>query len=264
MYSRWAGSGSVGSRSADAGWAGSGSVGSRWADAGWADAGSADAGSAMRRIRRRTLLAMGLVTAAMGRTPEEAFIPPSGSLSFRLMRYGTPIGTHAVVFQNQPDGFDVHIGVNVLVKLGPIPFVRYTHSDSEAWRSGRLAAITAQTNRNGTELAMHAWRGKAGLQVEGSGTAPYVAPDNALPTTYWNPRMLDGPMIGTQDGMLVRPKVTATGVEHIRIADGSRIPARRYELSGDLEIVLFYDMAGLWAGMSFAVADGSIIQYERL
>ena len=200
----------------------------------------------------------------MGRAPEVPCVPPGGSLTFRVMRYGVPIGTHALVFEHQPDGFDVHIGVNALVKFGPIPFVRYTHSNREAWRNGRLSDIAAHTDRNGTELQMHAWRADAGLHVEGSGTAPYVAPENALPTSYWNPRMLDGPMIGTQDGMLVRPKVTETGVGHIRLASGDRIAARRYELSGDLDLLLFYDMAGVWAGMSFAAADGSIVHYERM
>lgn len=218
----------------------------------------------MRPIRRRTLLALGVATAGMGRAPDVASIPPSGSLTFRLVRNGTPIGTHALAFQRVPDGMDVHVGVNALVKLGPIPFVRYTHSNRETWRHGRLGGITAHTDKNGTELMMNARRGEAGLRVEGSGTDPYVAPDDALPTTYWNPRMLAGPMIGTQDGALVRPNVTDAGVVRIRLADGEQIPARRYELSGDLDMTLYYDMAGIWAGMSFTVSDGSLVEYERL
>jgi len=218
----------------------------------------------MRRIRRRTLLAFGIVTAGMGRAPESSSVPASGSLVFRLVRNGTRIGTHAVVFQHLPNGMDVHVGVNALVSLGPIPFVRYTHSNREMWRNGRLGSVTAQTDKNGDALNMRAWRAAADLRVEGSGTAPYVAPDDALPTTYWNPRMLDGPMIGTQDGALVRPRVAAAGNERIRLASGEAIATRCYELSGDLELALFYDMAGLWAGMSFTVADGSTVRYERL
>lgn len=200
----------------------------------------------------------------MSRPPEFPAVPPGDALAFRLMRYGTQIGTHALAFQRVPDGLDVHIAVRVLVKLGPIPFVRYTHNTVESWRSDRLASLQAQTDRNGTELHMRAWRTPPGLEVEGSGAARYIAPPNALPTTYWNPRMLDGPMIGTQDGMLVRPTVSEVGVENIPLANGRTIPARHYTLRGALKLDLFYDMDDLWAGMTFTVLDGSTISYERL
>lgn len=210
------------------------------------------------------MLAGGMATAAMGRTPEMSPVPPGDSLAFRLIRHGSAIGTHALAFHRLPDGLDVHIGVNALVKFGPIPFVRYTHANVESWRNGRLVGLDAHTDKNGTELSMHARRDWRGLAVDGSGTAPYVAPADALPTTYWNQAMLDGPMIGTQDGGLVRPKVVDKGMEQIELASGQPIAARRYELSGDLDLVVFYDLAGVWAGMSFSVADGSVIHYQRL
>jgi hypothetical protein len=210
------------------------------------------------------LLALGVATAGMGRPPELPAVPPGDALAFRLMRYGSQIGTHAMAFQQLSDGLDVHIAVQVLVKFGPIPFVRYTHNNLESWRGGSLAALAAQTDRNGTELHMRAWRSQPGLEVEGSGAALYVAPSNALPTTYWNPRMLDGPMIGTQDGMLVRPKVSEVGIERIPLANGATIPTRHYTLRGALNLDLFYDLNDVWAGMTFTVADGSRISYERL
>jgi hypothetical protein len=210
------------------------------------------------------LLALGIATAGMGRPPEFPAVPTGDALAFRVMRYGTQIGTHALAFRRLSGGLDVHISVDVLVKYGPIPFVRYTHSNLESWRGNRLADVQARTDRNGTELHMRAWRTPPGLAVEGSGTRPYVAPANALPTTYWNPRMLDGPMIGTQDGVLVRPTVTEVGIEHVLLANGTTIPTRHYMLRGALKLDLFYDLDDLWAGMSFTVADGSLIRYERL
>lgn len=220
----------------------------------------------MQRIRRRIVLAWGLATAAMGAAPELPSVPAGGTLAFRIMRHGGPIGAHTIAFnRHSDDGLDVHIAVNVLVKLGPIPLVRYAHRGLEGWRAGRLAGLLTHTNRNGTDLQMRAWRTGPGLEVEGTGTTPYVAPPNALPTTYWNRRMLDGPMIGTQKGTLVIPKVTEMGIERIPLANGRTVATRHYAIRGKgMNVDVHYDFDEVWAGMSFTVEDGSLITYERL
>ena len=182
---------------------------------------------------------------------------------FRLIRHGTAIGTHDLAFRRRPGFLNVDIAVDVLVKLGPIPLYRYMHRATETWRNGRLDAVRGQTSKNGYHLHMNAGRTRQGLAVEGSGTDPYIAPENALPTTYWNKAMLGRPLIGTQDGGLVRPRVTERGMEDVRRVSGRPVLARRYDLSGDLGYVL-YDVADMWTGMSFDVADGSRISYEPL
>lgn len=202
----------------------------------------------------------------MGRASALPLVPAGDSLTFRIMRRGARIGTHSVVFARLPaDALDVHIAVNVLVKLGPIPLVRYAHHGLESWRTGRLAGLQAHTNRNGTDLQMRAWRAEPGLLVEGTGTTPYVAPPDALPTTYWNPRMLNGPMIGTQKGTLVIAKVTEIGAQRIPLANGGTVATRHYTIRGrGMNVDVYYDFDQVWAGMSFTVEDGSLITYERL
>lgn len=220
----------------------------------------------MQRLRRRTLLACGLATAAMGRAPELPPVPAGGTLAFRIMRHGGPIGSHTLAFDNlSDDSLDVHVSVNVLVRFGPIPLVRYTHQGVESWREGRLAGLHTRTDHDGTPLQMRAWRTRPGLEVEGTDTTPYVAPPNALPTTYWNPRMLDGPMIGTQKGTLVIANVTQLGTGRIPLANGGTVAARQYAIRGpDMNVNVYYDFDDVWAGMSFTVVDGSLITYQRL
>jgi hypothetical protein len=205
--------------------------------------------------------AMGSVPPSLSTLP----IPPSGAIGFRLIRHGDVIGSHTLGFQIEGDTLTVQIAVDVLYTLGPIPLVRYTHRNTEIWRNGRLSGLDSRTNKNGTELHMSAHRIAAGLQVEGSGTSrPYIAPEDALPTTYWNARMLQGPMIGTQDGILVRPRVTQQAMEKVRLASGSDMEARCYTLRGDLDLDLWYAAESDWVSMRFTVADGSVIRYERL
>jgi hypothetical protein len=191
-------------------------------------------------------------------------VPSGGSLAFRLIRHGSDIGTHTIRFDEQDAGLTVHVDVDVLVKFGPIPLVRYTHHAVEVWHNQVLTQLDATTDKNGTKLAMAARRTDAGLHVTGSGTAPYIAPEDALPTTYWNPRLLSSPMIGTQDGMLVHPVVHDLGPYSVPAVSGGQIPATRYGLRGDLDVDLFYDQTRTWAGMEFSVADGSVIHYARV
>ncbi len=215
-------------------------------------------------IGRRALLAAGAGWMAAGPASAALPVPPGNALSYRLIRHGDPIGTHVLTFRNDGDLLRVDITVDVVVKFGPIPLVRYTHRAQEAWRDGRLVGVAARTDKNGKLLHMGAeWTGSA-LSVEGTGTPRYVAPQNAFATTYWNRQMLLGPMIGTQDGGLVHPAVAQLGTEPVRLASGEKLPVTRYRLSGDLDIELWYDASSTWAGMRFTADDGSVISYERM
>ncbi len=191
-------------------------------------------------------------------------VPSSGRLAFALIRHDSNIGTHTITFDQQGDTLTIHVDVDVLVKFGPIPLVRYAHHNVEVWRNNRLDQLEATTDKNGTKLYVSAHRTDAGLSVVGSAAKPYIAPEDALPTTYWNKRLLNAPMIGTQDGMLVHPAVRDLGVDPVPVAAGGRIPATRYSLRGDLDLDLWYDQTATWAGMEFSVADGSVVHYERL
>ena len=224
-------------------------------------------------IARRALLAACGATAASPRAWGVASqvpglaslpIPESRSIGFRVMRHGTPIGSHTLEFRVNGDRLDVDIAADVALYLGPIPIVRYTHRATESWDGSRLVALRASTNRNGTLMHASAERVAGRLHVEGSGTDPYDAPEDALPTTYWNARMLLVPMIGTQDGGLVRPRVTPKGVQPVRQVSGAETPAECYSLTGDLDLDLWYDKLNRWMSMRFTVIDGSVISYERL
>jgi hypothetical protein len=191
-------------------------------------------------------------------------VPSSGLLSFSLIRHDSAIGTHTVRFSQQGDTLTILVDVEVLVKFGPIPLVRYTHHNIEVWQNNRIVELDSRTDKNGTNLYMSAHRTEAGLSVVGTAAKTYIAPENALPTTYWNKRLLSVPMIGTQDGMLVHPTVRDLGADPVTLAGGGKLPANRYSLRGDLDLDLWYDQTSTWAGMEFSVADGSVVHYERL
>jgi hypothetical protein len=214
-------------------------------------------------IGRRAVLLAGAVTAAR-RVAAALPVPPGNALAFRLIRLGSEIGRHAVTFDRQGDALTVHVTVDALVSFISIPIVRYKHRAIETWQDGTLVSLNGETDKNGQIEWTKAHRTDAGLEVAGSRTARYVAPEAAIGTTYWNKRMLDGPMISMEDGVLLAPKVALRQTEAIRLASGATVAAEHYNLSGSLDVDVWYDRTDTWVGLAFTVADGSNIHYERL
>ena len=215
-------------------------------------------------LGRREILLAGVALTIGGGARAALPVPPDRHVAFRIMRHGNCIGTHALDFVSRGSVLDVDITVDVLVSLGPIPFVRYKHHARESWDGERLVGLSSHTDRNGRELSMEAARTASGLSVEGSGTQPYIAPPNAFATTYWRKASLFGPLIGTQDGGLVHPAISQPRPDPVRLASGAETAAHHYVLTGDLALELWYDSQDAWVGMRFEADDGSVISYERV
>jgi len=212
--------------------------------------------------RRAMLLAGG--AAVIGRVAAALPVPPSGTLAFRLVRHGAEIGRHTLIFDRQGDTLTVQIAVDALVTFLSIPIVRYTHRVVETWHGDTLVGLTSATDKNGEREWAQAHRTSEGLVVLGSKTRQYTAPKSAIGTTYWNRQMLDGPMISLEDGVLLRPNVSPSKTENIRLASGGMIAADHYTLSGAFAVDVWYDRTDTWAGLAVTVADGSNVHYERL
>ncbi len=215
-------------------------------------------------IARRGILAATATACLARRSAASLPMPFSGRLGFRMIRLGSEIGTHSVTFSREGDSLTVDVVVDAVVRLLSIPLIRYTHRAQEVWRNVRLVALNGDTDKNGEREWMRAQRNDAGLVVTGSQTKRYVAPTAAIPTSYWNKQMLDGPMISLEDGVLLAPKVTNLGSEQIRLASGTAISATHYNLSGAFNVDLWYDATNTWAGMAMTVRDGTQVRYERL
>jgi len=72
------------------------------------------------------------------------------------------------------------------------------------------------------------------------------------------------PWINPQDGKLLHPAVARQGPGTVPDVQGQRLAARRYVLSGDVQMDLWYDAAPSWIGLRAPAHDGSIIRYERM
>jgi hypothetical protein len=191
-------------------------------------------------------------------------VPAGNQLAFRMVRHGSDIGRHVLTFEQQGDTLTVRIAVDAVVTLLSVPIVRYSHHAVEVWKAGTLSTITGETNRNGEHEWIKASRSSEGLVVLGSQTDRDVAPEPAGGASYWNRRLLGGPMISLEDGVLLRPNVVQEPAESIPLASGGTVRAERYKLSGSFKINLWYDETNTWASLGLSVKDGSYVHYERL
>ena len=214
-------------------------------------------------IGRRCLLLAGATMAAR-RAWAALPVPADNELAFRLIRHGSEIGRHTLTFERQGDRLNVHIAVDAQITLFSIPIAHYTHRAVETWQGDTLVGLSGQTNKNGDHEWINARRTDEGLVVLGSKTARYVAPPQAIGITYWNKRMLNGPMISMDDGVLVRTKVAEVRTEAIPVASGGHIPAEHYNISGVFNVDVWYDHTDMWASLALNISDGSEVRYERL
>jgi hypothetical protein len=215
-------------------------------------------------IHRRELLAGGgALLAALPVTGLRAALPvPAGNrLGFDVIRKGAKLGVHMLSFAPNGDSLTVQVAVDIVYKIGPITLYRYTHRAIERWQGEQVVSLESHTDDNGTKYQVLGHREAAGFVVEGT-KARYVAPPDALPATHWNRRELAGPWINTQDGALMRPRIAQQGIDTIPTAGGGSTRARRFVLTGDVQMDMWYDDRPSWAGLAF-VKGGVPVRYER-
>ena len=211
--------------------------------------------------RRGLLAAAGC--AALVRPAVALPVPTSGSISFRVLRNDSPIGKHVLTFSPSGNTLTVRVIVDIAVGFCPLTFFRYTHRAEERWEDGTVVSLDAETNDAGTVGRTMIRRVPEGYSVEGRTVPRYIAPANALPATHWNRRMLDGPLINTQNGLLMRPTIKMLGPGQVPTADGGSLHADHVTLRGDADLDTWYDATPAWVGLRFTAKDGSVVEYRR-
>lgn len=185
---------------------------------------------------------------------------PGDEIRFRVLRQGSPFGTHAVRFEAGPgDTLIARTRVDLRAGLGPVTLFRYELNAAETWQSGELISADGELRVDGNRRSMKARREGDVLRIDGSGFSG-LAPGDIIPASHWNYAQTRGShILSTEDGELIPVKVTARGVETIE-AGGRTIEARRYLMDSDIDVDLWYDETGRWVKLAFE-ARGQTIEY---
>ncbi|MDB5461209.1 MAG: hypothetical protein JWO72_2950 [Caulobacteraceae bacterium] len=235
------------------------------------DGNSAATGIARGMGRRAFLiqgLGAGLVLGALGPPQARAAVygvPADGRLAFQVWRKNAHIGEHALRFEQDGDALTVHIDVHIIVRIGPVPVMRYTHSSKEQWQGGQFQGLEATTHSNLDRQHVTARRSADGLYIQPVRGAPYTASGDTLPMSHWNRQVMRAPLFDPDDGRLLRETTRALkGEEMVKLADGSSVRATRYTITGDASVDDWYDANNVWTALHSRVVDGSYIDYLRL
>lgn len=214
----------------------------------------------MNSLSRRMLLAQA-GAVGLGCLPRMSWAAPIAlnPINFTAYRNGSRFGYHNVSFEEMEQRLIVEIEIVFDYKLAFIPLYRYRHRNREVWVEDLLVEIATETDDNGTAYRVSGKADDKRFLVDGSGGALELAATVA-PTSYWNEETVKrGEWLDTQNGELVRSKVTPLGADQ-RVVAGKPIEATAYALEGDITCTLWYHQ-GRWVGLRFIASDDSIIEY---
>ena len=197
-------------------------------------------------MTRKLLAALALTLTAFGPAfaAPSASVPRSGKLAFDVIRNGRDIGDYVVTFHGAGNDLTVDIATDVSVKLPVIGVsaYRFRQSSKETWHGGQLAALTSQTDDNGSPHKIS------------------VRATSLIPASLWDADILGATQVlNTIDGSTDRISVRNLGTETVNTGAGP-VRATHYALTGDLNRELWFAGSTL-VHVRFLAEDGSQIDY---
>ena len=209
---------------------------------------------------RRAVLAGGLAGGLVAARPRTA-LAAGGERRFEVLRDGDPIGEQVTSVARDGEALEVSVRVRILVKVLGIGAYRYELDSRERWEGGALVSLDGETNDDGERQVARVRR--EGGRLVSSGSWSGEIPEGAATTTYWTPEFLErGTWISTQTGRPLAVSVAQAGSAEIPGPDGP-LTARRWQVSGDIDLALFYDDRGEWMGSAFD-AGGETARFRAL
>jgi hypothetical protein len=219
------------------------------------------------RGRRRTIRHTGIaiIVGALGflaiAEAPLAALTNARQIAFDVFRDGEPLGHHHISIRHEADEVHVEIDIELEVNLAFITVFRYDHSNREIWKNGQLVSIDTRTDDDGTAYWLRGRATEDGFQVEGT-SGSFLAPASVMPTSYWNAAIVDHTeLLDTQHGRLIDVTVRPGGDETVML-EGRSVAVKRFQVSGDLDLTIWYTHDGEWAKTSFE-ARGAEIVYVR-
>jgi hypothetical protein len=193
--------------------------------------------------------------------------PPDGvaaGWTFRVLLDGQAVGQHRF----SASGVDA-AGERTLLSeasfdvrwLG-IAVYRYRHRAVGRWRGDCLAALSADTDDNGTRTQVSAQA--RGERFEVSAPAPQDAPGCVMSFAYWNPALRQQQrLLNAQTGRIEPVRIAPLGEASIEVGARS-ISASGWRISGLAQpIDVWYSPRGEWVGLDTRVEGGRMLRYRR-
>jgi hypothetical protein len=178
----------------------------------------------------------------------------AGDYAFRVLRRGSPVGTHAVRFAQRGSERVATSELLIAPRVMGVVVYRYEHRYEEVTLGDRFRRVTSRLNRNGRIVEVRAEATGAAVLLDGTEGAQRLPPD-AAPLSWWQPQRMGGrvPLFGTTTGRALTlawqsGRLPGGGVSHA--------------CTGDVVATVRFDAAGRWSGFAATGEDGTEIVYE--
>jgi hypothetical protein len=184
------------------------------------------------------------------------------TLNFAVTRNGEQIGSTTVKWQRNGDRTIVETATAVQVKIAFITVYRYEQQITERWTGGRLDALNAVTNDNGSTHRVSVARSGDKLLVDANGKVSQVDPA-MIPASLWNAslvRMKEA--LNTKDGSVMPVSVVDRGKEQL-VVQGRPLTAHRYSIRTTILQEVWYDDHQRLLKVELRGSDGSTINTTR-
>ena len=183
------------------------------------------------------------------------------TLNFAVTRNGDRIGTTTVRLQRDGRHMVAEIGTQIQVKIAGITFYRFEQHETERWLDGRLVALTAITNDNGTINRVSAARNGDRLSVNADGKVSEIDPA-IVPASLWNAQLIKKTMaLNSRDGSIMPISVIDHGKEQL-VLQGRPTTAHHFSIKTNLPHDVWYDDAYRLLKVELRGSDGSKILYQ--
>ena len=211
---------------------------------------------------RGNFLKAGLLSAAALFSSSAAQAAPMAeTLRFAVMREGQQIGSNTIELRRNGSETTVQMMTQVQVKIAFVTVYRFEQTETEHWVGGKLMALSAVTNDNGTRHRVKATRTNDRLTIEADGKTTEVA-GNTIPASLWNPLLLEKTVaFNPQDGTMMPIAVTDRGVDQL-VVQGRAKRTRHYVINSTFPQDVWYDDARQLVKVELKVSDGSTIRYQ--
>lgn len=202
-----------------------------------------------------------VIAAGLG-APAQAD-PNAALINFAVMRNGAQIGTNKIRVGHDGAETTIQDDTHVAVGLGMLILYHYDQSETERWADGRLVALNAKTDDNGTEHNTIV-KTKDGKLVVLADDKEREAPTTVVPLSLWNPVLVDSDVaLDPKDGSVQPMKVIDRGEEKL-VIQGKDRATHHYQILTTFPQDVWYDDNNQLVQVELKGSDGSTIRYQLM
>ena len=214
-----------------------------------------------RHVPWITAMCIGPLAVAASDAPTDPASAPGWT--FRVLLDGQPIGEHRFRLSAAETGERTLVSeARFTVRWLGIALYRYQHRAVERWRGECLAALSADTDDNGTRTQVSAQTQEAQFNV--TAPAPQSARGCVMSFAYWHPAMrTQQRLLNAQTGRIEPVRITQLGEAPLEVGARS-VVATGWRIHGPAQpIDVWYSAQGDWIGLDTRVDGGRVLHYRR-